>query len=415
MDTVFLYRLIEAVRDSLDRCGRPPFVLRRLLRHEAWLDLDVLQDYLEGLGHESVPLVWEGRSLPAHDSVRLNTRAGGRSLFRVDRTGAILLCGEALVAAVTVTPSDGCADTLVVVGERSPGALRELLDGYRDFARRWSRNPEWITVIGGEFLPRPRGLTWDSLVLDPAFRDDLRGQVSAFFARREEYARMGVAHRRGMLFTGPPGNGKTSALRVIASLRDEPFILHKVNNRTDSDDLDQAFDRAASEAPSILVFEDVDSLFDACSLSHFLNRIDGLHPLEGVLILATTNHPEKLDPALTERPSRFDRLFHFGNPAAKERRKFLAEGLASIFDERLVTATQDFSMAQLKEVRVSACLEAIHEGRRGPTLEGAFRAIERLRGQRGIVERGGEPERTIGFQWTRGTATQTAKGRSNAE
>ncbi|HUR39450.1 MAG TPA: ATP-binding protein, partial [Planctomycetota bacterium] len=247
------------------------------------------------------------------------------------------------------------------------------------------------------------------------FRDDLSGQVDAFFALREEYVRMGVAHRRGMLFTGPPGNGKTSALRIIASLRDEPFILHRMHNRTDTDELDTAFDKAANEAPAILVFEDVDSLFDASCLSHFLNRIDGIQPLEGVLILATTNHPEKLDPALTERPSRFDRLFHFGNPGPRERRIFLKQGLESIFDERLVTATEDFSMAQLKEVRVSACLEAIHEGLSVPTLDGAFRAVERLRGQRGIVERGGAAERTIGFQWIRGSPTQTAKGRSDVE
>jgi SpoVK/Ycf46/Vps4 family AAA+-type ATPase len=137
--------------------------------------------------------------------------------------------------------------------------------------------------------------------------------------------------------------------------------------------------------------------------------------LEGVLILATTNHPEKLDSAITERPSRFDRLFHFGNPAAPERRRFLKAGLGSVFDEDLVAQTDGFSMAQVKEVRVSACLEAIHAGLPGPTKEGALRSIERLRGQRAIVQSGGEPEQTIGFHWSRGATTQTAKGRSDVE
>jgi len=381
MDTVFFYRLIDAVRDSLDRAGREPYALQRIVRHDEWVDFALLQDYLDAVGCDEVPLYWEGRSFPVHDSIKLLKRSD--DLRRIERTGGIFLREEALLAPVVALSSHGVEDTVLIAGERVPGALKRLIDDYRKFARAHSRTKPWITVIGDDNLPRPRGLDWDSLVLDPGFRDDLRTQVDAFFAQRDEYVRMGVAHRRGMLFSGPPGNGKTSALRVIASVRDEPFILHKVKNHTDQSELDDAFNRAMREAPAILCFEDVDSLFDGGLLSHFLNRIDGLYPLEGVLILATTNHPEKLDSAITERPSRFDRLFHFGNPAAPERRHFLKQGLGEAFDEDLVRQTDGFSMAQVKEVRVSACLEAIHAGLPGPTKDGALRSIERLRGQRG--------------------------------
>jgi len=413
MDALFLYRLIDAVRESLNRAGREPYGLQRIVRHDEWLDLPLLQDYLDQIGCDELPLYWEGRPLPAHDSVKLRRRSDG--LRRVERTGGIFLHDDALLAPIIALTSHGVEDPLLVGGERSPGALKRFIDAYRAFARARSRATPWITVIGDEALPRPRGLDWDSLVLDPGFRDDLRTQVDAFFAQREAYVRMRVSHRRGMLFTGPPGNGKTSALRVIASVRDEPFILHKVKNHTDQGELDDAFNRAMRDAPAILVFEDVDSLFDGGLLSHFLNRIDGLYPLEGVLILATTNHPEKLDSAITERPSRFDRLFHFGNPGPAERRLFLKEGLGGAFHEDLVAQTDGFSMAQVKEVRVSACLEAIHAGLPGPMAEGARRSIERLRGQRTIAQTGGEAERTIGFQWIRGAATQTAKGRSDVK
>jgi hypothetical protein len=399
MDTVLFYRLLDAIRDSLDRVGREPYTLDHLVSWSSWLDLWEFQDFLRETGHESVPLSWEGRDLTPFRDLKVNARTGDRELRTLCRTGEILLCRDALLASVSLMSSELCISDFIVVGERRPGALQELLDEYAAYSRRRSRAEPVITVIGEDRMPRPQGLGWESLILDSAFRDDLRTQVSAFFQLSGEYARMNVAHRRGMLFTGPPGNGKTSAIRVIASTRPEPFILYSMSSRTDKGELDQAFDRAAMSAPSILCFEDVDSLFgDATTLSHFLNRIDGLHPLQGVLILATTNHPEKLDAALTERPSRFDRVFHFGNPAEAERRRALSDGLGPAFHERLVAETDGFSMAQIKEVRVSACLEAIHAGLPGPTLAGALRSIDRLKGQKVSAERDWEPVREIGFR-----------------
>ena len=64
MDTVLYYRLIDAVRDSLDRAGRHGYRLHRAERHERWLDLGWLQDHLDETGHDAVPLLWGDRPLP---------------------------------------------------------------------------------------------------------------------------------------------------------------------------------------------------------------------------------------------------------------------------------------------------------------------------------------------------------------
>jgi hypothetical protein len=406
MDTIFYYRLMDAVRDSLDRAGRHGYTLYRAENHEAWLDLIWLQEYLDERGHEAVPLHWEGRALCVHDVVKVPSRASERELHRFNRTGAILLRDDALVAAVTILSDDAVQETFVVVGECSQGALQRLATHYGEYSRSRARASPWITVIGKDPVPRPRGLTWDSLVLEPGLRDELRRQVDSFFAMAPEYERLKIPHRRGLLFAGPPGNGKTSALRIIASERPEPFFTFTLTKYSDRSEVDEAFDKAALEAPSILCFEDVDSLFqDNFGLSHFLNRIDGIHPLEGVLILATTNHPEQLDSALTERPSRFDRIFTFGNPGPEQRRQYLREGFGPAFDELLVDETDGFSMAQLKEVRVGSCLEAIQEALPGPTASAAIKVIRRLRGQRVELSNDWGPGRTIvGFQWSR-TAT----------
>jgi hypothetical protein len=85
-----------------------------------------------------------------------------------------------------------------------------------------------------------------------------------------------------------------------------------------------------------------------------------------------------------------------------ERRRYLLEGLGSAFDERLVAETDGFSMAQVKEVRVAACLDAIQRGRAEPTPAAAFKVIERMRGTKAVARKDWEPQRTIaGFQWSR--------------
>jgi transitional endoplasmic reticulum ATPase len=67
------------------------------------------------------------------------------------------------------------------------------------------------------------------------------------------------------------------------------------------------FEKARSQAPCVLILEDLDSLITDHNRSFFLNQIDGLDSNDGLLVIGTTNHFEKLDPALSTRPSRFDR------------------------------------------------------------------------------------------------------------
>lgn len=76
------------------------------------------------------------------------------------------------------------------------------------------------------------------------------------------------------------------------------------------------------------MLEDLDALIDSSIRSYFLNELDGLINQHGVLLIATTNHPERLDPALLKRPSRFDSKMTFDHPDRDLRRQFLAKWLA---------------------------------------------------------------------------------------
>lgn len=79
------------------------------------------------------------------------------------------------------------------------------------------------------------------------------------------------------------------------------------------------FRQARSQAPCLLVFEDLDSLVTDRVRSYFLNEVDGLESNDGILMVGSTNHLERLDPGIRKRPSRFDRKFLFDLPNEHER------------------------------------------------------------------------------------------------
>ena len=84
----------------------------------------------------------------------------------------------------------------------------------------------------------------------------------------------------------------------------------------------QIFEHALRFAPCILIIEDIDSMVTEHVKSFFLNELDGLVQNQGVLTIATTNHPERIDDAILNRPSRFDVKYHFALPSEQLRKQF---------------------------------------------------------------------------------------------
>ena len=102
--------------------------------------------------------------------------------------------------------------------------------------------------------------------------------------------------------------------------------------------------------------------------SFFLNELDGFRSNTGVVVLASTNHPEKLDAAILERPSRFDRKYYFQLPAETERRAYIEKWnqelqadmqMSKAVAAGLVGKTEGFSYAYLKELVVSSMIQWI--------------------------------------------------------
>ncbi|MDF0665115.1 MAG: ATP-binding protein [Nitrospira sp.] len=280
------------------------------------------------------------------------------------------------------------------VATKSLVAFRDLLLVLDRYGQARHKEKKEIHVVNGDNIP-VTAHSWDDLVLPTQMARDIRVNVDGFFAGSERYASLGIPHRRGFLFAGPPGCGKTLTLKTLASNTSAKFI--SVLGTADVDDgmLRYAMDLAEKYTPAVVLLEDLDRIVQTkeISLSHFLNLLDGLKVLNGVLVIATCNEPDKLDPALIHRPSRFDRVWRFELPKYDQRLVLLRKRGGKFFsDPALETAARrsdGFSMAYVQEIIVSALLECTHDDQ-PPNDDHLLKSLDTLRLQRKEASKPGE-------------------------
>jgi AAA+ superfamily predicted ATPase len=229
----------------------------------------------------------------------------------------------------------------------------------------WRKNRELFDEI--------KSASFENLILPADFKREIRDDFARFFASRAVYEKHGIPWKRGVLLIGPPGNGKTHTVKALVNETKQPCLYVKSFKAcwgTDHDRIRSVFIRARKTTPSIVVLEDLDSLIDKENRAFFLNELDGFATNTGVVVLATTNHPEKLDPAILDRPSRFDRKYYFTLPAASERLAYVVAWNQSLEPDlmlsepaltKTVEATEGFSFAYLKELFLSSMMQWIAE------------------------------------------------------
>jgi SpoVK/Ycf46/Vps4 family AAA+-type ATPase len=252
---------------------------------------------------------------------------------------------------------------------------------------------EWNSEVRGEILVFQDGdwekdkelydsiksATFDNVILEDKLKRQLQNDFVQFFQSREVYEQYGLPWTRGALFIGPPGNGKTHTVKALVNQLGQPCLYvkgFKSEYATEQENIGLVFARARMAKPCLLVLEDLDSMIDDENRSFFLNELDGFASNTGLVVLATTNHPDKLDPAISDRPGRFDRKYYFNLPSAAERLAYvelwnkqlqLELRLSTTAAEEVVQHTENFSFAYLKELFVSSTMKWIT--RQGELME----------------------------------------------
>ncbi len=199
----------------------------------------------------------------------------------------------------------------------------------------------------------------------------VREAVELPITHPEIFKRLGIRPHKGILFYGPPGTGKTLLARAVARecgahfiAVSGPEILNKYWGQSEAR-LRNIFNEARAKAPSVVLFDEIDSFasardmmsesFEATLVSQLLSLMDGMNDLGRVCVIATTNRPSALDPAL-RRPGRFDHEIEIGLPDAEARLHILK------IHTRDMPTDPDLDLAQIAQLTGSysgADLEAL--------------------------------------------------------
>jgi transitional endoplasmic reticulum ATPase len=232
--------------------------------------------------------------------------------------------------------------------------------------------------------------------------DEVKRLLSAIVARSRSadglYEQVGLTAPRGILFVGPSGTGKTAMARALSGETQIPLIavdgpqLYSKWLGESEKALRDVFKKARRAAPCLLFFDAVDAVAPRMTaepsgsavhqrmLSQLLREIDNLRDVSGVILLAATDRPEQVDPALL-RGGRFDYVFHFSKPDTLERAAiiricFRQIPVAPDVDvDDLARRTADLTGADIEALCRKAALLAISDVQRG--LRGGPFAVRR--------------------------------------
>ena len=223
-----------------------------------------------------------------------------------------------------------------------------------------------------------------------------------FLKDSEKFTALGARIPKGVLLVGPPGTGKTLLARAVAGEADTPFLSISGSDFVEmyvgvgASRVRDLFDQAQKKAPCIVFIDEIDAVGRhrgtgtgggnderEQTLNQILVEMDGFGTNTGIIVIAATNRPDVLDPALL-RPGRFDRQITVNRPDAKGREEILKvhsknKPLAPDVDiSDVAKDTTGFTGADLENLLNEAAILAVRRGKKSITMTEIFDAISKV-------------------------------------
>jgi len=184
--------------------------------------------------------------------------------------------------------------------------------------------------------------------------------MKKFWSMEDRYRKHGLLYKRGILLWGPPGSGKTCTITLLNKylLSNGGIVVMCDHPRIASMGL-EAIRRIEPTRRIICIMEDVDEIIDKYGEHDLLALLDGENQVENIVMLATTNYPEKLGARIVNRPSRFDERIFVGMPEKPARYAYLKNILGDNRQiDKWVEDTHGLSIAHLREMAAAVmCLD----------------------------------------------------------
>ena len=242
------------------------------------------------------------------------------------------------------------------------------------------------------------GIKFDDVAGEDEAKENL-AEIVSYLHDPKKYESIGASMPKGVLLVGPPGTGKTMLAKAVAGEADVPFFSMSGSEFVEmfvgmgASKVRDLFKQAKEKAPCIVFIDEIDAIGQKRdgrisgndereqTLNQLLTEMDGFGGNTGVIILATTNRPETLDPALT-RPGRFDRRVPVELPDLQGREAILRVHakkikLAPGIDfERIARMASGASGAELANIVNEAALRAVRNGRASATQADLEESIE---------------------------------------
>ena len=254
------------------------------------------------------------------------------------------------------------------------------------------------TVLG---VPGDKKVTFDDVAGADEEKEELQ-EIVDFLKNPEKFTEIGARIPHGLLLVGPPGTGKTLLARAVAgeavvqflSISGSDFVEMYVG--VGAGRVRDLFEQARKIAPAIVFIDEIDAVGrkrgsglggghdeKEQTLNQLLVEMDGFTHSEGVIVLAATNRPDILDPALL-RPGRFDRQIHVGRPDVKGREEILKVHAkdkkldASVNLKTVARSTAGFTGADLSNLLNEAAILAARANRPVLTMEDMNEALMKI-------------------------------------
>ena len=255
------------------------------------------------------------------------------------------------------------------------------------------------TVLG---VPGDKKVTFDDVAgADEEEKEELQ-EIVDFLKNPEKFTEIGARIPHGLLLVGPPGTGKTLLARAVAGEAGVQFLSISGSDFVEmyvgvgAGRVRDLFEQARKIAPAIVFIDEIDAVGrkrgsglggghdeKEQTLNQLLVEMDGFTRSEGVIVLAATNRPDILDPALL-RPGRFDRQIHVGRPDVKGREEILKVHAkdkkldASVNLKTVARSTAGFTGADLSNLLNEAAILAARADRPVLTMEDMNEALMKI-------------------------------------